>query len=221
MTTPIAQPSKLAFEFIDCGGIEVAHLANLDGGGPRTWPDFVRMTKEHVGPVNHAYEWCAGPGYIGFALLGSGLCEKLTVADINPDAVAACRETVRRNGLEDRVNVYLSDNLAGIPATEKWDLIIGDPPHFPAPLQRHIDDGFVLRSVDHDWNVHRGFFGTVKQHTKPGTHLLLSESRVAGDNEELIVGMVENAGFELQGPIWEYPERTRYCMHARMPGETN
>lgn len=217
MTTMQPQKSQLDFEFVNCGGIEVAHFSHLDGGGPRTWPDFVKMVSEHVGPVDHAYEWCSGPGYIGFALLGSGLCNRLTVADINPDAVAACRETVRRNGLEDKVNVYLSDNLRAIPESEKWDLVIGDPPHFPEALQRHIDDGFVLRSVDADWKVHKAFFKQVPKHVKPGTHLLLSESRVAGDNDEFIIGLVESAGFELQGPIWEYPERTRYCMHARIP----
>lgn len=205
------------FESISCAGIEVAHLPTLDGGGPRTWPDFVRMVRERVGPVDHAYEWCAGPGYIGFALLGSGLCNRLTLADINPLAVEACHETIRLNALEDRVSVYLSDNLTAVPKSEVWDLIIGDPPHFPAPLQRHIDDGFLLRSVDPDWSIHRAFFAQVPAHTKPGTHLLLSESRVAGNNDELIVSMVESAGFELQGPIWEYPERTRYCMHARIP----
>jgi methylase of polypeptide subunit release factors len=217
VTTPSTQSSELAFEYIDCGGIEVAHLTELDGGGPRSWPHFVRMTQEHVGPVKHAYEWCAGPGYIGFALLGAGLCETLTVADINPDAVAACRETVRKNGLEDRVNVYLSDNLAGIPSDEKWDLIVGDPPHFPTPLQRHIDNGFVLRSVDQDWNIHREFFKAVPQHTKPGTHLVLTESRVAGNNDNLIIEMMQEAGFESRGPVRELPEITRYCLHAQVP----
>ena len=37
-----------------------------------------------------------------------------------------------RNGLQDRVRVYLSDGLNGIPSSEKWDLVVSNPPHFLA-----------------------------------------------------------------------------------------
>ncbi len=177
------------------------------------------MIREHIGPVGHAFEWCAGPGYMGFALLGAGLCKRLTLADINPVAVAACRETIRLNGLEDRVSVYLSDNLRDVPEHEVWDLVFGDPPHFPAALQRHIDGGFELRSVDTDWRVHRAFFEQLRPHTKPGSRLFLTESRVAGDHDDLIVSMAQSTGFELVEPVWEYPEMRRYCIHARIPTE--
>ena len=55
------------------------------------------------------YEWCAGPGFIGFSLLGHGLCDSLCVADINPEAVAALRRTVATNGIGGQVSVYHSD----------------------------------------------------------------------------------------------------------------
>lgn len=210
--------SGAEFEVVECGGIEVCHASTLDGGGPRTWPYFVDAVREHIGPVGHAYEWCSGPGYIGFALLGSGLCETLTLADVNPEAVAACHETIRRNGLEGRVNVYLSDNLRGIPSDEVWDLVIGDPPHFPEPLQRHIDDGFVLRSVDQDWRLHRGFFEDLPGHLAPGSRLLLSESRVAGDFDDMFIEMIREAGLEMVEPAWDLGFNRRYCLHARVPG---
>jgi tRNA G37 N-methylase Trm5 len=50
------------------------------------------------------------------SLLGHGLCETLCLADINPQAVEACRRTIEDNRLGARVAVYHSDNLAGIPA---------------------------------------------------------------------------------------------------------
>lgn len=200
-----------------CAGIGVCCTPRLDGGGARTWPHFVRAVREHIGPVGHAYEWCSGPGYIGFALLASGLCERLTLADINPTAVDACRETIRRNGLEGRVNVYLSDNLTDIPPAEVWDLVIGDPPHFPTPLQRQIDRGRVLRSVDHDWSIHRAFFRDLPAHLRPGSRLLLSESRAAGDHDDLFIGMIREAGLEMVEPVWELADTRRYCLHARMP----
>lgn len=65
------------------------------------------------------FEWCAGPGFIGFSLLAYGLCDAVVLADINPDAVRCSLETVKRNRLEARVRVFQSDNLDGIPANEK------------------------------------------------------------------------------------------------------
>ena len=76
-------------------------------------------------------EFCAGPSFIGFALLGLGACGSLVVLDVNPLSVAAARETVRRNGLGDRVSVYHSDGLDDVPASEKgsWDLVVSNPPY--------------------------------------------------------------------------------------------
>lgn len=78
------------------------------------------------------FEWCSGPGFIGFSMLGHGLCETLCLlcetlclADINPAAVRRCQNTVRLNHLEDRVSVYRSNNL-----NERWNLVVSNPPHF-------------------------------------------------------------------------------------------
>jgi tRNA G37 N-methylase Trm5 len=46
---------------------------------------------------------------------GHGFCETLCLADVNPEAVEACRLTVARNGLSKRVAVCRSENLDGIP----------------------------------------------------------------------------------------------------------
>lgn len=209
---------KTALDIIECSGIEVAHNEFLDGGGSRSWSYFVDSIRENVGSVEHAYEWCSGPGYIGFALLGAGLCEHLTLADINPEAVEACRETVRRNGLEDRVDVYLSDNLKGIPAEVRWDLVVGDPPHFEKALDRHIEAGVVLRAVDEDWKIHEEFFRTVGAHMQPGGKLFLSESGRAGDFGEMFTRMMNEAGFGLIKPIWELGLNTRYILLGEYKG---
>ncbi|MFW5652775.1 MAG: methyltransferase [Planctomycetota bacterium] len=202
---------------VDCGGIEVTHAKHLDGGGPRTWPLFVEAVRTRMDRVGHAFEWCAGPGYIGFALLGSGLCDRLTLADVNPDAVEAARMTVRQNGLEDRVSVYLSDNLRSIPESEQWDFVVADPPHFPKPLERHIRDGYVLRSVDYDFALHREFFATVRQHLNPGARLLIGESLRAGEEHQPFFRqlMADNGFAPLEEPIrWEH--MTRYVFFIEM-----
>src|SRR5260221_6403832 len=117
------------FRSVVLGGIEVCFNDNLDGGGARYGQDYVVFVTRRVGPTQRTFEWCAGPGFIGFSLLGHRLTETLCLADVNPVAVEACEETIRRNDLADRVRVYLSDGLDQVPPTECWDLVVGNPPH--------------------------------------------------------------------------------------------
>ena len=77
------------------------------------------LRKRNMPKVARAFEWCAGPGFIGFSLLAHGLCDTLCLADVNPEAVAACRRTIARNGLAGKAAAYVSDNLKDIPASER------------------------------------------------------------------------------------------------------
>ena len=140
--------------------------------------------------VARAFEWCAGPGFIGFSLLAQGLCDTLCLADVNPEAIAACQRSIARNRLEAKVAVYLSDNLEDIPASEQWDLVVSNPPHF-------IDSGIGhLRYHDPDWRVHRGFFETVARHLKPGGVVVLQENN-AGSTPDMFTAMIADAGLRL------------------------
>ena len=172
-------------------GVRVSYKQHLDGGGSTFGQDFVPLLRERGMPkVARAFEWCAGPGFIGFSLLAQELCDTLCLADVNAEAVAACQRSVARNRLEAKVAVYLSDNLEDIPASEQWDLVVSNPPHF-------IDSGIGhLRYHDPDWRVHRGFFGTVAQHLKPGGVVVLQENN-AGSTPDTFTAMIADAGLRL------------------------
>ncbi len=72
--------------------IVVFDRPNLHGGGLSWGQDFCRVLLElEIGRCHRLFEYCAGPGYIGYSLFANGFCEELTLADINPDAVAAAR----------------------------------------------------------------------------------------------------------------------------------
>lgn len=169
-------------------GVRVSYKRHLDGGGSTFGQDFVPVLRGRGMPkAARAFEWCAGPGFIGFSLLANGLTETLCLADVNPEAAAACRRTVGRNGLEDRVAVYHSDNLKDIPASERWDLVVSNPPHFVdrSPGQ--------LRYNDPDWSVHRGFFGSLARHLKPGGVVVLQENN-RGSTPGTFKPMIADAG---------------------------
>src|SRR3954467_4779077 len=88
------------------GDWAVNYTPELDGGGMTFGQQYLEVIREKLGRVGHAFEYCAGPGFIGFSLLANGLCDKLTLADINPEAVKAVRATIAENRLEGRVTVY-------------------------------------------------------------------------------------------------------------------
>ena len=171
-------------------GVAVSYKPHLDGGGSSFGQAFIPMLRARGMPKQpRAHEWCAGPGFIGFSLLAHGLCETLCLADVNPEAVAACRRTVRDNALDDRVAVYQSDNLAGIPASERWDLVVSNPPHF--------DDRSAgqIRYHDPEWSIHRAFFEAVGRHLNPGGVIVLQENN-AGSTAEDFAEMIPQAGLK-------------------------
>lgn len=184
--------SSPAQSFVRFGNISVAFEPALDGGGSRFGQEFIPVVAGRLARCQHIFEFCAGPGFIGFSLLAHGLCERLTLADINPDAVAACRRTILLNGLEHCCSVYLSDVFDSIPKTEQWDLIVGNPPHWPQPRPSECD----LRKYDTGLMIHRRFFQKAREFLKPGGSLLLQENSDATTARDF-ESMIANGGFRL------------------------
>ncbi len=175
------------------GQIDVVFLPYLEGGGRNFGQEFIRVVKEKMGPVDHVFEYCAGPGFIGFSLLGHRLCKKLTLADVNPDAVLCCRNTVKHNKLEDKVSVYLSDCLDSIPRSEKWDLVVSNPPHWPSGEKEYREN---IRNFDPQMRVHKKFYRDVAKFLKPNGRVLFQECASATTAEEFR-GMIEDGGLEI------------------------
>jgi predicted RNA methylase len=176
---------------VSYGDIRVYYKDHLDGGGRTIGIGYLPLFRDLGLPrQQRVFEWCAGPGFIGFALLGYGFCDTLCVADVNPEAVAACRRTVEKNGLGSRVGVYRSDNFDAIPPTEQWDLVVSNPPHFSdrSPGQ--------LRYHDADWKLHKRFFTTIDRFLKPGGMVVLQENN-CGSTAETFRGMIERAGLSI------------------------
>ena len=164
------------YRYVKLGGLEVCFTDELDGGGARYGQDFVSFVAENVGNRRRIFEWCAGPGFIGFSLLGHGLADTLCLADVNPAAIEACRETVRRNGLEDVVDVYRSDCLDQIPSTECWDLVVGNPPHSgTADIRSEINRPGIIYQ-DPDWRVHQRFYASIARFLLPDAQIIIQEN---------------------------------------------
>ena len=135
--------SKLT-DFVELNGIKVYYSEELDGGGASFGQDYLDFISKNFPPQQRIFEWCSGPGFIGFSLLAKGLCDTLCLADVNPLAVEACQKTIRLNRLEEKAKVYLSDNLKDIPLFEKWDLVVANPPHFKEKTVKKKEPGNYL-----------------------------------------------------------------------------
>ena len=66
----------------------------LNGGGLEHCDHVVNTFTNTIGKVNHVFEFCSGPGFFGFGLLANNLCNKLTLSDINLEAINLCNKTI-------------------------------------------------------------------------------------------------------------------------------
>lgn len=132
----------------------------LDGGGSSQAKAFLDLFRAQFPnrKFKTLFEWCCGPGFLGFSFLQAGICEELVLADINPHVVPGIERTIRDGGFEGRVRYYISDNLKSVPSEEKFDLVLGNPPWayreipgLPNPLIPN----------DPEWTIHQGFFSQI------------------------------------------------------------
>jgi len=190
------------YKEVTFAGIRVSYKNHLDGGGREFGQDFIPLLQQYRLPrQKRVFEWCAGPGFIGFSLLAHGLCETLCLADVNREAVQACERTIADNALSSRVSVYCSDNLRSLPPAEQWDLVVSNPPHF-------IDEYHGnLRAHDPGWRVHRDFFRTVAPFLKPGGVIVLQENN-HGSTVETFRPMIEESGLTVVFTSGDFPFRT-------------
>lgn len=111
-------------------------------------------------------------------MLAHNLCDSLCLTDINPEAVKIARQTVKENGLEDLVSVYLSDGLKKIPKSEKWDLVVSNPPHFGGSAKEWKWD---KRIFDPDWKIHKDFYKMVPRFLNKGGSVIFVENEIGSN----------------------------------------
>jgi len=178
-------------------GLVIFDCPDLHGGGLSFGQNFGRVLLMFgLGRCESLFEFCAGPGYIGYWLLANGFCERLSLADINPRAVEVARKTASYNQISQMVSVYLSDGLREIPREERWDLVVTNPPHL---LPRGAGDKDT-KAFDRDWTVHREFYSTVKRFMKPGGHVVMMENRAAS-SLEVFEPMIQAGGGSVVGTL--------------------
>ena len=134
----------------------------------------------------NAFEWCAGHGEIGFELITAGLCETLSFSDIHPGSEEWCLKNATSLGLADNVRAYTTPTISKIPTSEKWDLVVGNPPNSldvdPVALADMIEKGlskdhiqtFARTTWDIGLKTHRDFFQNISKYLADDADIFIS-----------------------------------------------
>ena len=97
----------------------------------------------------------AGSGALGIEALSRG-AKRCTFVDQARSAIAAIRTNVETCGVADQSTIVSADALAFVDRSERYDLVLADPPYgFKEweTLLARIDAGFVVLESDHPLNL--------------------------------------------------------------------
>ena len=190
------------------GDVTVYNHPEFEGGGTAIglickevieliWPGRV---------FENAMEWASGPGYIGFLLLGTGVCNNITLSDIYRPALRAVEKTIENlpDKYKGHADWYHIRGMADIPETRKYDLIVGSPPHWDMNDHPFVNEVLYndRRSADPDWLVHQELFANVKKNLTPDGVLLLQEQAYAC-GPRTFRKWIEDAGLRIIDTYWE------------------
>lgn len=180
-------------------GIDVMHESCMNGGGTWFGQEYIEVLKQRYPDrrFRRCFEWCAGPGFIGFALLDHGVCESLCMSDLYEPAIECIQVTVKSlpETWRSQVSAYAVPTVAALPAHEQFDLVVANPPHY---LECPGDDNYQRLAVDVDWQAHREFYQHIGQHLEPNGIILMQENQAGslGGSEDFR-HMIENNGLEI------------------------
>jgi methylase of polypeptide subunit release factors len=218
----------LVFQTSGKHSISVHHTKNCDGGGKSFGQRYIDIIKIRYPnrTFNNCLDWCSGPGFIGFSLLSHDICQKLNLVDYYQPAIDCAKKTINKlpDHLRDHVQVHQINDLTLFSPSGTFDLIVANPPHFPAkiPTKLHLlnhlycsnttpdqkekistINGLLLDydntnriTVDKDWQAHKNFYKNIKSHLALDGVILMQEN-AAGSNVKEFESMIDQAGLEI------------------------
>ena len=171
---------------------------HLNGGG-------MFFGSEYPGIIQQLYpdrifknclEWCAGPGFIGYNLLDHGLCEKIVFNDIYQPALDISYRSAQFNNLLNKVDFYCTGFIDQLPKSCKFDLVVGNPPHYDRP---YINNNSRIAD-DTNWEIHRQFYNNIGNYLTDDAIILLQENE-DGSKPEYFADMIIQSNLKLNRVI--------------------
>ena len=157
-------------------------------------------------------------------MLDHEICKTLHLVDHYQPGIDCAKKTINNlsTQFKDCVHAHQINDLALLPKSQMFDLVVANPPHFSAEpsatikAMSHlvkkastgqkkmfldkissIPDNAVNRIIiDHDWAAHKNFYHNIKSRLAPDGVILMQEN-AAGSSAEDFRSMIESAGLEI------------------------
>ena len=164
-------------------GIHVKWDFGDDGGGSKHYVDFLNVIGTEK-KYNNCLEWCAGLSAIGFSLVDAGIAKNIVLMDIYEPALIRAQENAKNNNIIDNVSIRVCDTIDSLPNTDKFDLVVSNPPHSNSDHwieelyseSTQLEKDWMYRmTVDKDWELHKEFFKNITKYLNPNADLYISE----------------------------------------------
>jgi methylase of polypeptide subunit release factors len=164
-----------------------------DGGGEWMRTHFIKFIETYGQKevYDRCYEWCSGSAPIGFAMLDHGLTKHLTCHDNYDVAIDDCLSTAKFNNIENKVDAFLSNTVAGLPETQPWDLVVSNPPH--CWYKNWEENDYLDRILlDQDKQTHLEFFKNILDRVTDDCDIFIAEQHDA----EYFIPIAQDSGLK-------------------------
>jgi methylase of polypeptide subunit release factors len=184
----------------------------------------IRMIRERGLKNLRVLDICCGVGIIGMTIFSTlrheAIVEGVGLADINIFNLNSLRRTLSLNGLDDllgdRINFWLSDSLNHIPAGERFDLIVSNPPHF---FEENRTAGALtpgrLGTYDADWSFHKSFYSRCQDYLTDRGEVWFLENGAAVEERDLLPLIESNPDLSYVKTITEPLEPSFFWMISK------
>jgi methylase of polypeptide subunit release factors len=130
--------------------------------------------------------------------------------DMHGPSIKACLANATANKVSDKVSAYVCNEIKQIPSTEKFDLVVANPPHsgdreaFIESLE-HLNcvDNTCRLIVDEGYEALQDFYANIKDYLNPGADIFIT----TGSNQEHYIAWAASGGLKFMGfcPMAENP----------------
>jgi release factor glutamine methyltransferase len=183
--------------------------------------EALRLAKPLSEP--HVLDVGTGSGCIAVTLAHRHKGARLTAVDVSPEALAVAARNAARHGASDRIRFLEGDLFSSIPAGERFDLVVSNPPYVPhaeiARLAREVRDHEPRLALDggpDGFAVIDRLLAASPAYLKPGAHLLLE---IGADQKAAALARVaDHPDYEAVKVIDDRAGRPRVLSARRKPG---
>lgn len=196
-----------------------------EGGGYSHRHVFLKILQEKNRTFKKCLEWCSGVGTIGYDLYSHKIVENLSLLDKNPHVLHRAKKIAIKNKIIDNVNFYVGDSILTLPKTEKFDLIVANPPFFfyendmpendipvfkSKKIENWIYENVKRLGLDEGHESHTNFFSNVREFLRDDGLIIIS-GNLSGSSPNDFKLMTEKNNLKINNTL-VIPDTNLYFM---------